>query len=404
MIGELSSAQHLLLRCCADPEGGHAAGLEEFGDSEVREIEALALRSRTFGLLDYGWQRSAELPVHIGAFSERLAGYARRQALDSLQQGRAIARVVAILREAGFRPIALKGLALAFGAYPAPQLRPLRDVDFLLEAGDALAAQKLLLAHPNYRRASWAGRYGVEYGHQLPEIEDTERGLVIELHHRLNARGWEQEGGLLAMIRDEAGTVMLLGEEMRVPSPHANFLHLLEHATLHHAFANGPLTLADFHFLASEAKLDWDRVERDCARLELGRALQVVVALAHALGARWMPGSLAERSEVASPLVLAAARAMLASDEAVESHAQQRRLARRSGMGSGPFAAISRVLQPDRYQLAKLSGRSPDSLWRWLGYPAWLAEKGARYWKGANDDELVATALERDRLIDWLDG
>lgn len=404
MIGELTAAELLLLRCCADPQGDHAAGVEGLDESEVQEIENLALRTRTFGLLDHGWHRSLKLPEHIEAFSERLSNHARQQALESLNQGRAIARAFAILREAGFRPIALKGMALAFGAYPAPQLRPLRDVDLLFDAQEVLAAQELLLAHPTYRRAIWAGSYGIEYGHQLPEIEDRESGLVIELHHRLNARGWEEEGGLLAMIRERTGTVMLLGEELQVPSPHANFMHLLEHATLHHAFANGPLTLADFYFLASHWSLDWDRIEEVCEQLGLGRSLQAVVRLAHALGARWMPNSLAERAASASPIVPAAARAMLASNETVESHAQLRRLARRTGKGAGPFAAISRMLQPDRYQLAKLSGRSPDSHWRWLGYPTWLAEKGGRYWKGAKDAELVATARERDRLIDWLGG
>lgn len=404
MIDGLSLAEVYLLRCCANPGGDHAAALAWLDPEQAEELLALSLRTRTAPLLEQALQGARARSPSAQVLADRLCDHAREQALASLAQGRAIVQLAALLRKAGFAPLLLKGVALAYRDYPQPQWRPLRDVDLLLAPDDALAAQRVLLDHPRYRRAAWAGRYGIEYGHQLPEIEDLESGLVIELHHRVNAREWAEEPQFLAMIGRDAQWIELLGERLRVPSPHANFLHLLEHATLHHAFANGPLTLTDFHFMASANLLDWDAIERDAQVLGLARSLQLVAALAGALGAQWVPQGLAARAAAALPLVPAAGRAMLAMPELVERHAQLRRLAARSGGNSGSVAAAARLLKPDPNQLAKHSGRSPRSAWRWLGYPAWIVEKGRRYLGGARDPGFAAISRERDMLADWLGG
>lgn len=404
MIDGLSLAELYLLRCCANPGGDHGAALAWLDPEQAEELLALALRTRTAPLLEQALQGARARSPSAQVLADRLCDHAREQALASLAQGRAIVQLAALLREAGFAPLLLKGVALAYRDYPQPQWRPLRDVDLLLTPEQALAAQRLLLDHPRYRQADWAGRYGIEYGHQLPEIEDLESGLVIELHHRVNARGWAAEPQFLAMIERDAQQIEVLGERLRVPSPHVNFLHLLEHAALHHAFANGPLTLADFHFLASAKQLDWVAIERDVESLGLARSLQLVAALAGALGAGWVPQGLAARSASALPLVPAAGRAMLAPPELVERHGQLRRLAARSGGKSGLAAAAARLVKPDPYQLAKHSGQSPHSAWRWLGYPAWLIEKGRRYLGGARDPGFAAISRERDLLVDWLSG
>src|SRR3546814_2179319 len=181
----------------------------------------------------------------------------RLQAMRTLVQAQAIARTLGLFAAEGFCPIALKGLALAFRYYPDPSLRPLRDLDLLMTVDEAPAAQQFLLCHPQYRRRRGAGHYGVEHSHQLPEIEHVESGLVIELHHRINARGWPGEAALLAMLRDDCQPVTLLGQQIMVPSPEVNLLHLVEHATLHHLFCNGPLLLADLYYLAASRPIDW---------------------------------------------------------------------------------------------------------------------------------------------------
>lgn len=403
MTAEFSAAENFLLRCCANPDADetNAGDLLE-GDAD--ELVTLALRTRTFAIIARSAAKAADRSPAFCAASDRLTQLARRQALHSLEQARAIAQVVSDLEYAGFAPIALKGAALSYSAYPGQQLRPLRDLDLLLPPEQALEAERLLLSMPDFRRASWAGNYGLEYSHQLPEIEHIDSGLVIEIHHRINARGWLHDVDLVNLLNQDTQSIELLGQKIRVPNAGANLLHLVEHASLHHSFANGPLTLADIHFLDQHAALDWDWIWREAQRLQLGRALGLLAEMGRSLGAKWPeqvpPQAVGEVSEHITP----AMRAMLATPELVEQHSQQRRLSMRSAGGSGGTAALSRIFRPDRYQLAQLSGRSADSALRWLGYPAWLLEKGTLYLRGRRDMRQTDEYHERDRMIDWLAG
>lgn len=403
MTAEFSAAENFLLHCCANPDASqtNTADLIE-GDAD--ELVALALRTRTFAIVARSAAKAADRNPAFCAASDRLAQLARRQALHSLEQARAIAQVVCDLERAGFAAIALKGAALSYSAYPGPHMRPLRDLDLLLPAAQALEAERLLLSMPAYRRASWAGNYGLEYSHQLPEIEHIGSGLAIEIHHRINARGWLHDVDLVNLLNHDTQSIELLGQKIRVPNAGANLLHLVEHASLHHSFANGPLTLADIHFLDQHAALDWDWIWREAQRLGLGRALALLAEMGRSLGAKWPINLPRQVTGEVSEHVAPAIRAMLATPQLVEQHGQQRRLSRRRAGGNVGMAALSRIFRPDRYQLAQLSGRSADSALRWLGYPTWLLEKGALYLRGRRDMRQTGEYQERDHLIDWLAG
>lgn len=363
----------LLIECCAAPEADHRNALGALTEGDWVRLIAVADRTRSLPLLS----RIAERTDLARSVTVQLHEHAREAIMLTLEQGRAIKRVVSVLHQAGFAPIALKGLALAYGGYPHPHLRPLRDIDLLLPAKEAEQAQQLLLSLPGFDRLAGAGRYGVEYGHQLPEIVDLDSGLVIELHHRLNARGWPGEQSLLNLIGKKPAMASLLGEDVCVPAAEANFLHLVEHATWHHLFANGPLFLSDLHFLATRhGPLDWLLVRKQAEEMGLHHALELAVVLARQAGAAWVPDGLVADSTTLPPeLIEAAYAALLEEEEAGRQHAMFYRMAERSG-GVGVAHAIRQALRPDPYQLARLSQREVTDPLRWLGYPKWLVEKG----------------------------
>ncbi len=400
MILSQDAATQMLLACLANPDGDHAGRLAALTDAEQHGLLQLAQRSRCVPLLHHVISRSGvELTI-----ARQLAEEARDQVLTSLAQARGLARVMRILREAGLEPIALKGVALAWRDYPAPQLRVLRDVDLLLPAERAEDAHRLLLSLDGYRLAPWAGQYGAEYGHQLPEIVDQSHGLVIEIHHRLNARGWSGDSRLTQMVRDDAQVLELLGVPVRIPVPHANLLHLVEHATLHHAFANGPAILADLHYLVRANRIDWNALIADARELQLLRSLQLLASLAQRLGAQWVPQALLQSVTISDDMKADAIRAMFAEEETHRQYAQLWRLAGRSGGKTGPAQAVTRMFQPNRYQLARLSGHPPHSILRWLGYPRWLLEKGIRFLRarrtGPDGSGYAGYAVMRG----WLEG
>lgn len=399
---DLAVYEELLLRICAAPDSDHgalmrlldSAGWDSLAKSaKDKRLAALVLRAA--GIAD----ARKLLPLAAAA---RLEAARHWHSIYALKQIAAVKRLIGVLGEGGFDPVLLKGFGLAHGVYPDPALRPLRDVDVLLSAEEAARAQDLLVGNAHYRVAPWAGSYGLEFGHQLPEIQDIDFELTIEVHHRINARNWAQEPMLLELIRSEAVPLSLMGIDVRVPSPRANFLHLLEHATLHHAFENGPLILADLHFLAARSNLDWDWIEAEASRMGLARALSLMATVAWQLGGRWMPERLVEMAEVGAANLAAARSAMLQDREQSEQNKLLRRLEAEGSGATGWRAALSRVLNPNPYQLSKIAGCRPDQLRRWLWYPVWLAQKGRRFIAAStNDASLVAARREAD-MVSWL--
>lgn len=406
MTATMAPERATLLRLCANPdvglEGPLAAQMER---CDAGRLVELAKQTRTAPLL-------ARLLKHAGPdltacqleIAEKTADAPRRHALHALGQARAAVRATRLLRDNGIEALALKGVALAFRHYPEPQLRPMRDIDLLLRPDQVQAAQRLLLRAPGYRQPEWAGRYGIEYGHQLPEIEDRENHTLIELHHRINARGWKQEPQFVEALWNDTEALDLLGERVAVPSVRANLLHLVEHATLHHGFSNGPLVLADLHYLCHQRDLEWERIWREAQQLGLARGFALVLALAHEFGACWPPRELVVEAEDGRRFAAQAIEALFAPRDAVERHEQLRRLANGSARGPGAWSAMGRILRPNRHQLARLSGHDPGSLLRWLGYPAWLGEKGRRYLRSRSDRAFMAAHRRRNAMLNWLAG
>lgn len=401
-LSDLAVHEELLLRICAAPELDHGALMRRVDadgwnslaqTAEDKRLSALVLRS--VGLAD-------AFKLLPSAAAARLEAARHWHSLYALKQMAAVKRLIAVLGEGGFNPIMLKGFALAHDIYPDPALRPLRDVDLLLSAEDVIRAQDLLLSHAHYRVASWAGTYGVEYAHQLPEVVDVDFELTIELHHRLDARNWAQEPLLLELIRAEPDVLKVMGVELRVPSARANFLHLLEHATLKHVFENGPLVLADLHYLAARARFDWDRLEAEADRMGLARALRLVATVAWQLGGRWMPERLVDSSGVGVANLEAARTAMLQDREVSEQNKLLRRIEVYGAGASGWRAAVSRAFSPNPYELSKIAKCRPDQLRRWLSYPVWLVHRGRRFLAASNNEETLLSARREADLVNWL--
>ncbi|MEP5936799.1 MAG: nucleotidyltransferase family protein [Erythrobacter sp.] len=404
MAASDTRAAKALLAVCAAPDADHAKMLSQLTDSGWQNVATLAIQTRAVGLMARSIKRCGDVGIVGKDAKDQIAGQAQHDALTVLSQGEASKRVADVLRSQGLEGIALKGFSLAFRDYPDPALRPLRDIDLLFTADDALKAQQTLLEHPSFKPRAGVAQYGLDYGHQLPEIEEISSGLVIELHHRINARGWDQEPRLVEMLRREAETLTLLGAKMLAPSPHCNFLHLVEHAAVHHLFTNGPLVLSDFHYLASNHEFDWGELLADAQSLGLGRALLLLAHIAHEAGARWVPDDWLGLDPVRRELSTQAREALFDTREQTEQIAMMQRLADKSEGISGAGGAARRMLRPSANQLSRLSGHHSDSPLRWLGYPAWLLEKGKRYLTATNDADNASAIHGRMQLRRWIKG
>ncbi len=314
----------------------------------------------------------------------------------------ALIEAVRFLKSHGIEPIALKGVRLAFKDYPDPQLRALRDLDLLVPAAHAERAQSAMIASGQYAVAPWSDYYGIEFGHQLPELVDQQHGISIEIHHRLNARDWAQEPQPVKMVADEAEAINIGGTLVRVPSMHANFLHLVEHATLHHMFENGPITLTDLHFAAQSGAIDWPLLVAQAQAMGLMRALHLVAALAMQHGATWVPDLLRQTpADVLDNLAICAQAAV--RDESLTEHAAMLRgIAMRKGQSPGWKAALQAALSPTPLKLASIMRVCGTNPLRWMAYPAWLVQRGRAYLAARRAVDSGDNSLREAATMRWL--
>lgn len=379
----LPPAEQLILQVCAVPDKPIRSEGLDWSPEDFDALIEKSLETRTAPLLSHAIDFSGGAAQKRSEDAMRnaqniLAKITQTQTFLFLTQCRSLAKASLTLREAGLKNVVLKGFPLAFNHYPKPGLRPLRDLDLLFAPSDALKAQEILLAN-GFERFPGSGVYGLEYGHQLPEIIDSELGILFEVHHRLNARDWAGDPRLTAKVIAEATHLEVLGETVEVSSVHANFLHLIEHATVHHLFGNGPLILSDLHWLASSGEIDWNRLLSEVHELGLDRSLQLMTAIALRNGAQWVPECLLHDFPEANALAREAEQMLLLDSEEVKNRQMIRRIQENDQRSIGLLSAIKQAFKPNPYQLGKIADCPPDAARRWLAYPTWLLARGKRY-------------------------
>ena len=104
---------------------------------------------------------------------------------------RCVDRLLTAFASAGITMILLKGAALAHRIYPSPELRPMIDIDILIDPAQAKAAVKAA-SELGYRFAPrhssrFAGRL-----HHIPAAEITESGFRIFLEIHIDAMHLDQ--------------------------------------------------------------------------------------------------------------------------------------------------------------------------------------------------------------------
>ncbi|MBX7494780.1 nucleotidyltransferase family protein [Qipengyuania sp. 6B39] len=201
-----------------------------------------------------------------GAIRKGWAGAFRESSLVALAQRAELVRIARLLVDAGIPMAALKGAWLAWGCYPEPGMRPMRDLDILVPADRSLDAHAALLAS-GYTACEetalpldeWAARFK-----HLPALESPD-GLVLEIHTRL----WDNDGRMPphphGLLDRSVAAAALAG--VRVLDPIDAVMHLAVHAAFHR-LDGGPLMLVDFATLAEQPeRLDlgelWHRADRD---------------------------------------------------------------------------------------------------------------------------------------------
>lgn len=261
-----------LMALCARAER-HPRFEEQLG-RQLRDFtawEALPAQAELHGMGPLLWHhlQGADIPESTRRTLRGL--YLRDRALNQVHT-KALLELLDLLGQGGIRPLVLKGLALAWQAYPDPALRPVSDIDLLLEKEDLLSALNLL------ERVGYRVNAPLGQGNRLPKELTADSppcdgvSTHVELHHydpahrTINDNSPDDE---FRDIREPPQRLTIEGCDVYTTSPLDTLPYLMRHLTRHlfDARADRPVSfkwMADITSLVERQArdLDWKALLR----------------------------------------------------------------------------------------------------------------------------------------------
>ncbi len=228
--------------------------LEDDSSKGKEEIAAFAISTQGLSALVARCAGIGALPAPLSQFlfeEVSRAGARARRLRATLEE------TVHALRASGVEVVALKGAALAFFHYPDPALRPMGDLDLLLEEPRDLERATAALVGAGWIALFDTPRHRVfarsDERVARPASEDPDNPIRIELHtsFRLPVLGRIYDAS--AELRAQAETRDLGGTPVAIAAGPALLRHLLFHAAEDFA-GNGirGIQAHDFRLLARE--------------------------------------------------------------------------------------------------------------------------------------------------------
>lgn len=243
------------------------------------------------------WIRVPE-PISVSLDAHHRA--MRRRHLALAQQ---LAGVLAAAGAAGIDPIVLKGAALAATAYPDPALRPMVDIDLLIDPAETEAMGRVLAGLGYVRQAGEApdSAFNSATGYHHLYFDPSGARVSIEVHWR-PASAIQQRHALSTRLLQQrtvrARVVALPGitaARARILTPEAQIVYLATHAAQErHVFSELKLLADIAAVVAAPLPPNWETVTRLARQARARAATYVALMLARdALGVTIPPRVLA---------------------------------------------------------------------------------------------------------------
>jgi len=184
--------------------------------------------------------------------------------------------VTRALRDAGVRPILLKGPSIALWLYDAKEARPYTDSDLLVSPTDLPAAEEVLrtLGFTPYVTQSGTDRK-LRPHHALPWEPPPHLGTTVDLHQSIGDVEGDPATVWRALSKDTE-ELQVAGERVEVLGIPARVLHVALHAA-HHSGGFAPALEDLRRAIATASPEHWRAAARIAA--EIGGAAELSYAL-----------------------------------------------------------------------------------------------------------------------------
>ena len=279
--------QNLLLKLvCADDNCAVSVELPA-GEADWAILDGLAGPHRLRPLLHHHDVATGEiwpLSASIRAGWRKASHMATRH---KLVQAATLVTIARIFARHGVSAMLLKGGAFAWDGWTPLALRPMRDLDLLVDTADASRAQALLCANgfKTVRSSDLKAK------HLPPLVNDS--GVWVEIHWKVVSVDTLEDAARESRLRAHfrAGAIPLNvpplpDAAINRTMPTDTLLHILIHSVRDHQLNNGPLTLLDCALLIAHGDIDWPRFWHVAQDSGMIRFAQFGLSLAK----HWRPG------------------------------------------------------------------------------------------------------------------
>jgi hypothetical protein len=166
----------------------------------------------------------------------------------------------------------VKGSALAYTVYPAPELRPMGDLDVLVPPGHFEQAATVLFdlgyRPPDQAIITLPPELVDKYEHHLLLRGGAGGGIFVELHWRLlNQMLLDTDQG--AWFWSQTQEIEIHDQTLTTLQPEAHLLYLCAHVLLQHGEAVSLLMhYLDLHLLLTHSPINWSSVVDQAVRFK----------------------------------------------------------------------------------------------------------------------------------------
>ena len=233
---------------------------------------------RFLPLLHWSLEQSGVLDGVPHRIEAVMSNARRRATLRALAAQRELLLLHRLLAGADIPHVFLKGSYLSQFAYPHPALRPLRDLDVVVDH-DCIARAYELLIDQGYTSIvdhPVDVEEHVQRAKHLPGLLSPSGKICVEVHSRVDDSDKKLDrldtlqNVILRQVGDDAIPFM---------DPNDLFIHLCVHAADMHEFNNGPLIISDIAFLLQSGEIDLHCVASRAAELGVTNSVALILSL-----------------------------------------------------------------------------------------------------------------------------
>lgn len=218
---ELPPAGHTELKREAERSFGPALGKTSWQElvSDAERHGLAALLFKHLHTLDIDVAPEARQQLQSLRIRHRRANAARAEAVEA---------ILCSFDEVGIRAVLLKGAALVSEIYPEPSMRPMSDIDILVDGSQAEAAQRCLLESGYGAEAAKTGTLFDHHHLPMASIEIDGVAIHVEIHH--DALSGDVDSSItMDTLTEPLRTIKLIGRDASALGHVDTLRHLCHH-------------------------------------------------------------------------------------------------------------------------------------------------------------------------------